>query len=212
MKGILFRPELIKAIVEGRKTVTRRTSGLDEINKEPDRWTYHEECSSPKLGRFTFFYDNQKPYNRQTAIVTIKPRYLPGETVYIKEAWAEFGDTVEAVRNGDLTPSEARDYIIYKMNHPDWIGILRDMNNGHPWSVKSPLFMPEWAARHFLLITDVRAERLQEITLSDIYDEGIDVVPSYDRIDAYKKLWDSINPKYPYSSNPWVFRYEFTLK
>ena len=50
MKGILFQTDMIKAIVEGRKTHTRRVSGLKEINKEPDRWDYEYENN----GVFTF--------------------------------------------------------------------------------------------------------------------------------------------------------------
>ncbi len=87
-------------------------------------------------------------------------------------------------------------------------------------SKHSPLFMPKWAARDFIQITDVRHERLQKITSYDLVAEGcpIDVNRKeedkevYDNELAlmwYKNLWDSINPKYPWEDNPWVWRYEF---
>ena len=99
-------------------------------------------------------------------------------------------------------------------------------------AARSPLFMPAWAARTFLKITDVRAERLQEITEDDALAEGIEIssweccitpFKNYSKRkedqhpnngfssapSSYKSLWDSINKDYQWESNPWVFRYEF---
>ena len=75
--------------------------------------------------------------------------------------------------------------------------------------MRSPMFLPERFARYFIRITDVRAERVQEISLDDIEREGFppDYAPS--KSDWYGRLWDSINPKYPWSSNCWVFAYTF---
>ena len=72
------------------------------------------------------------------------------------------------------------------------------------------MMMPAWAARHFIKILSIRAERLQEIT-----DKNADAEGFYDSQDSVRStvrfmdFWDSINKDYPFESNPWVFRYEF---
>ena len=83
------------------------------------------------------------------------------------------------------------------------------------------MMMPEWAARTFIKILDVRPERVQEITEGDAIAEG--VVASYLRswrnpkttvtvetaTEVYARLWDSINKKNPWASNPWVWKITF---
>ena len=171
MKGILFKPEMIQAIVEGRKTVTRRV-----IKPQPIIAQTYKGLTLKDLE-----YDG------------FKPRYQIGETVYIKEAGAWDNKTK---------------FRAYKANMPD---------TQTKW--QSPLLMPEWAARYFVLIKDVRAERLQEIAEQDAKAEG--ATPIYEStptgyyfdfagyIRGFHRLWDSINKDYPWESNPWVFRYEF---
>jgi len=81
----------------------------------------------------------------------------------------------------------------------------------------SPLFMPEWAARYFIKITDIRAERLQEITEEDAEAEGLILTKSGWKTDyivssateKFAILWNSINKDYPWESNPFVFVYSF---
>ena len=88
--------------------------------------------------------------------------------------------------------------------------------DGGKW--RSPLFMPEWAARYFIKILDIQAGRLQEITENDAIKEGVILKaaivtgtlvgePTYR--DSYALLWDSINPKQKWNTDPFVFRYEF---
>ncbi|GAH88963.1 unnamed protein product, partial [marine sediment metagenome] len=57
--GITMSGDHPKLILDGIQTMARRTWGLEEINKSPSLWAYHEECSIPQQGRFTFLFDNQ---------------------------------------------------------------------------------------------------------------------------------------------------------
>jgi hypothetical protein len=195
MKGILFKPDLIKAIVEGRKTQTRRLAGLNEINESPDSWKYRG--SGIAIGKH--FFEVFEVPETTTCHSYLKPRYQVGETVYIKEAWADMvcvASTEKGKGKGESRP-------IYKSTADSTeLKILE----GH-W--KSPMFMPVWAARYFIKITDVRVERLQEITPEDCRREGSYMATDKDDEGGFVNLWDSINPKYPWASNPYVFVYSF---
>ena len=215
MRGILFKPELIKAIAEGRKTQTRRLHGLKEINQEPDKWKYHPEMSIPAQGQFTFCYDNQERYNRQTATLTIKSRYQVGEVVFVKEA-------LSRKRSDVFMPAS---YITYALDFTPVSAI--NPNEKHPefgrptwiWQKDklSPLFMPEWAARYHIQLTGVDAQRVQEITHGDAIAEGAEYMPPASPRDqrlsvpqiVFAGLWDSINKNHKWDTNPWVWRYSF---
>ena len=94
-----------------------------------------------------------------------------------------------------------------------------------PTRWRPSIYMPKEAARLFLRITDVRVERLQEITEDDAVAEGVKDPYEYQDANYYERvatdkeinasafagLWDSINDKrgYPWRDNPWVWVYEF---
>ena len=204
MKGILFKPDMIQAIIEGRKTQTRRV-----IKPQPPFWA--ERGVQNQFGRWDFGGHTATQHKISCGY---EPRYHIGETVYIKEAWAEWLGTSEHLNKGVISEQEAQEGIIYKSDRTDWNDLLN--NNGNPWEIKSTLFMPEWAARYFIVIEQVRAERVQEITEEDAVKEGLlPAIKEWAGDSAkyrYADLWDSINPKYPWGSNPWVFPYTFSLK
>jgi len=205
MKGILFKPDNIQAIVEGRKTQTRRLIKPQpkQINNDFDgTWEWKEKGH---------YYDDLTLFT----MLKNSSRYHAGETVYIKEAHYRYGHWV---KNG-LTKTgkqqwrfKAFTHTIYYADNPP-SGAKPNSYRQEAWYKRSPLFMPEWAARHFIKILAVRAERLQEITYGDCIKEGLDMsdvdyCPGWD-VGKFKSLWDSINPKYLWESNPWVFPYEF---
>lgn len=211
MKGILFRPKMIQAVVNGSKSQTRRVIRPQPFLVGTNRWHWLP-CKNTQI-HWTEIYDME-------AIIKYAP-YQVGGIVYIKEAYKVIGTST--LRQGDRTVKEAG--VDYKdgsrIDKVCPLHILADQQ----WH--SPMMMPEWAARYFILIKDVRAERLQEITEEDAEAEGIysnsiygDFGFHWESKDsgyetaktAYRVLWNSINAKYPWESNPWCFRYEFELK
>uniref|UniRef100_A0A6M3KU53 Uncharacterized protein n=1 Tax=viral metagenome TaxID=1070528 RepID=A0A6M3KU53_9ZZZZ len=205
MKGILFKPDMIKAIVECRKTVTRRRIDIDPLGWDKPfpsydkTWGFHRKDTGA-------FGD----------IVYVRPRYQVGETVYIKEAhkFTSFDFIVSAYveykdgESRDVTKFITDGTTVYNQDHPEV----------HKW--RSPLFMPAWAARYFIKITDVRAERTKDITPEDCLLEGIifaggcywtaeDGVAFDTAQEAYFALYDSINGKDAHEKN-WDWRYEFS--
>jgi len=211
MKGILFKPDMIKAIVEGRKTQTRRLGGLKEINQEPDRWT----CNG-WAGSWQGFAFSDKSSATTSRIA--KPRYQVGEVVYIKEAWGlainEHGHNClcyKSTNDDDMALDNPQMMRLWDSNKKQWILEQTESPRWYPDRWRSPLFMPEWAARRFIKFTGVGAGRVQEISPKDCVAEG--VIAEYGdglaRRDKFETLWDSINPKYSWESNPWVFPYSF---
>ena len=181
MKGILFKPDMIKAIVEGRKTVTRRVMQNQPV--EMDK---------------VYYKAFRKDYGCRV------PRYQIGEVVYIKEAHRYIQNDGDPYDFG----------IQYKLDSQvKWWrdnGNLMDYPIDEKW--RSPLFLKELFARHFIKITDVRAERLREISEEDAIASGISPEETPDEAPPamrYASLWDSINPKYPWELNPFVFTYKF---
>ena len=213
MKGILFKPDMIKAIVEGRKTVTRRV-----IKPQPAPGQAIDNL-------FGGFYLVEMGENFPIDIIErVKPRYHVDETVYIKEAWRLGGYIWQ--KEAEIIFRSDGAIIIVPWN--DWLekntkygASTGDIGAGklHEW--RSPMLLLADFARYFIQITDVRSERLQEIEnepdgykkegYSPLYLMGKDGNQFEASLDFawYENLWDTINPKYPYSSNPWVFRHGF---
>lgn len=193
MKSILFTSRILEAklavLDKGLEAQTRRTYGLEKINEEPDKWI-----------------------NAQVAI--IKPHYQVGDICYIKEAWGIGAYTY---------PKEA--FIFYhtapckKVGWNDWLEKecpygLSNHHDDKDMKRHSPLLMPEWAARNFVKITNVKAERLQNITEEDALREGCHPPKfwwqGYKQDDVryhFRILWDSTKPKYMWADNPFVFCY-----
>lgn len=186
MRGILFKPDMIKAIVEGRKTKTRRI-----VKPEPD--------------------------NLELLKRWCKPRYLPGETVYIKEAWQIFGYRFLEWAKIRYALDGAVKQVIWD----DWLEKNTVYGAGGDTEWRTPMFLREAFARYFIKIKAVEPQRLQEITEEDAKAEGFNEW-EYNNPDAYAdfpctnqfiQTWDSINkPPYEWQANPWVWRYEFVVQ
>lgn len=140
----------------------------------------------------------------------IKPRYQSGEILYMKEPYF-----LVLKDDGQLSG------ILYKFDDIPQDEMGEELRNGWPWNNK--MFMPAKYARYFITITNVRAERLQDITRSEIRAEGLecperlrsdDLEYNYKQWypDEWIKLWNYINkPPYSWEYNPWVWVYEFEL-
>jgi hypothetical protein len=209
MDGILFKPYLIKKIVAREKDLTRRL-----LNPQPTPDTILEEMSNTTPEGWQTTGHSYKWWDGSDDNQIWKPRYHIGQVLFIREAWATdwcFDDKAPNELTGDY-------YAIYfkdtKITEYSTIGRWR-----------SPLHLPARFARHFIQVKDIREERLQEITEDEAKREGSefnlwcgnntynlnnpphDVAPCYRN--GFVKIWDTINPLYPFASNPHVFRYAF---
>jgi len=197
----------------GAEIQARRLAGLKELNEEPDRW------------RFVGCDDGIPAFTNGRRYIHIRPRYQPGETVYLREThyafgkwwWAD-GDDSDDVR----FTRDASKPIYYADTKPQDLAL----NKGHyfadeGWYRRSPMFMPASAARYFVRVKSIDAQRLHDIELhpEDYRAEGyvplmlgksaIDGQPFEASMDCawYERVWDEINGKGSYARNFWVLRY-----
>lgn len=220
MKPILFNTEMVQAILNGQKTVTRR------VIKSPT-YVDHEE-DYPSSFRII--------QNGTAAGLPIEYKpYYPGDILYVRETWLPFDtdhviDGVKYAYKANCSPESERIRTEY----------------GYKW--RPSIHMPKEAARIFLRVTDVRVERLQDMTEEQACGEGFDVICPYEHRcwvgspydGGYEsmcwsegdcqnpekwcnksvpelfgmKVWDKIiNPKdhdkYGWNANPWVWVIEF---
>ena len=176
---ILFNMEMVRSILDGRKSCTRRI-----IKPQPQG--YFEVSEEP-----LYIYDTDGKQGK------ITPPYQPGDILYVRETWKQ-------APNG---------YYYYE----DWQ--RSDIADITKW--KPSIHMPKEAARIWLKVTDVRAERLQEITAESALLEGTDkyihLNGKFDKnaiLTLFMGIWNSTIKKsdfdrYGWDTNPYVWVIEF---
>lgn len=197
MKPIIFNTEMVRAILDGRKTTMRQV-----IKPQPDgiytvlHYDYDENYCSVMCGGANIINGVMVLHDREERI---EMPYAIGDVLYVRETWAAWSRTY------GTTPQ-----IHYKADGEALPGVK--------W--RPSIHMPKEAARIFLRVKDVRAERLQDMTMVDMQAEG--VVPDnvaggqwqrWQR-DYMKPVWDSTikaaeYEAYRWEANPWVWVIEF---
>lgn len=196
MKPILFNTEMVKAILDGRKTVTRRITNIStEITCSFGNTTNHEFVPDNFTGGTPTGFVCRKcgfgvapPYSRVPCGESLfRPRYWPGDILYVRETWQYAYDT-DGNENIDYNSGR----YLYAADNPTpfdgWIMPDGTMRDSMPW--RPSIHMPKEAARIFLRVTDVRVERLQDITDEQAISEGI--VRMFDHLsDAEYDEWSA---------------------
>ena len=192
--GIIFSGDHPLKVLDGSKTQTRRTWGLDYINKDPGKW-YYTEYVYTKSGYCHVFNSS----DNDTAFIKC-PYGNAGDLLWGKETWSPCPDH-RPVPYPERSPA-----IWYRADNdrPTWA----------TQSWRSSMFMPRKYSRISKIIKDIRPERLHEITEGDVLAEGVTAHPELNSdgwrttVDDYKDLWDSLNAKrgWPWKNNIWVWR------
>lgn len=212
-KPILFNTEMVKAILEERKTVTRRVLKLPSHIKQNEN------------GLYTLFaegtcYENQ---SMEEIKEYIKPPYAAGDYLYVRETWnisnmCADGNKVTFIYRGDKSEEDSARTISVS---DDAFDKYDEMMYEYMPEWRPSIHMPKEAARIFLKVTDVRVERLQDITDVEAEKEG--VTPSnpfvfppdkFPNKENFKIIWNSTIKKadldkYGWDANPWVWVIEF---
>ncbi len=205
MKGICFIEPLHDKTVKKIKVQTRRI-----VNPQP----LEIVCSTIIDNNLLF-----EARDENDALVFIKPRYKVGDILYLKEPYKKW---TRGLSEGRHTS------ILYKYGEETPCNKVGVDGSSYYTDWKNKLFMPAYAARHFIKITAVRAERLQDISNEDCIKEGIEEelnihdgkqwftyyngTHSFETPhEAYKALINSIDGKDTWDNNPWVWVYDYTL-
>jgi hypothetical protein len=206
-RPILFSAEMVRALLDGRKTQTRRVAKLNAAGRvklpgSPHNW----HCEDPDAALAC-------PYGQ------------PGDRLWVRETWQQFWkEEIPAERYSQQgrsgSPSRRPETmrVVYRADgeisqHPEYGEAI--------W--RPSIHMPRWASRILLEITNVRVERVQEISDLDARAEGLeaqasgcgwqvgDKFHSGHSVDCFSKLWDSINAArgFGWDVNPWVWVIEF---
>lgn len=202
-RPILFSGPMVRAILEGKKTQTRRiVKPQPNVDKLRHRWGMTLEKGELSWGRAP--WRKLDPHNHFVE-GTSKCRYgRTGDRMWVRETWH-----CESAIGG---------FVRYKASGDD----LHDLKRWKP-----SIHMPRWASRITLEITTIRVERLNEISEFDAASEGLDHaliesgtcgwndLPTLDRTSpykvkwAFKALWESINGPGSWKKNPWVWVIDF---
>jgi hypothetical protein len=201
-RPVLFIGEMVRAILDGRKTQTRRV-----IKPQPNDWVSFADG----------LLQAKNPYGDPGDRLWVRETWqtVPRRAVSKEECWwvpPSYWPGTDSIK---LDPRNTTRAIVYRADGEFPI----------PGGWRPSIFMPRWASRINLTIKDVRVERVQDITQSDAKAEGINPV-LYDTYGdsndeeyirepgGFMWLWDSINAKrgYGWDKNPWVRVIEFEVE
>jgi hypothetical protein len=212
-RPILFSDPMVRAILDGRKTQTRRLvrflSGMETPSRAfgglnpPDQG---HVCDRLELcdwvGGAWSWYSSDGGCTCKAAARS--PHGWPGDHLWVREAWAPLdADSCHPsdIRTPHLVPADTE--IAYRADH----------DGETDWTTWRPsIHMPRWASRLTLRVTSVRVERLQSISDEDALAEGIALRRHDAARGEFHALWDSINAdRAPWSSDPWVWVVSFEV-
>lgn len=204
-RPILFSAPMVRAILEGRKVQTRR------VVKPAPRWGMWPHQMGDDTWLCAMAGDRRKcPYG------------VAGDRLWVRETWWDIPEpSLRQLRDGaDTWPKVAYD--------ADESDTSRGWNREMGWRKRPSIFLPHKFSRITLEITDVRVQRVQEISIKDAQAEGamlddngrhkiygyalpVDDFWRMSPVDAYMHLWDKINAKrgFGWSVNPWVWALTF---
>ena len=202
-RPILFSAPMVRALLDGRKTQTRRPAKFIEPNGDQ----FHVQ-NAPG-GRF----------GPEARVPDIAPDCAPfevGDQLWVKETWRA-GESWD-----DKKPT-----LIQKGVPVDYVATPR--KGGPTGKTRVSIFMPRWASRLALTVTDVRVERLNDCSEADALAEGVRPLPgdgpnrftvdaegwaisAPTAVETYRLLWNWINGPGAWEANPWVCAITFTVE
>lgn len=191
IKPILFNTEMVRAILDGRKSCTRR---LVKTRRKDACGFYVTKKADGTFSGIYEYDENESMFDNP-----LMPPYQPGDILYVRETWHKY-----IKRVGEGKSCHLVEFYGYKAS------IANSEDADEPW--KPSIHMPKEAARIWIKVTNVRVERLQEMWASDVPKEGIyfNKPTTADKmLMAFAKLWNSTIKKsdldsYGWNANPWV--------
>lgn len=213
-RPILFSGPMVRALLAGTKTQTRRM-----LNPQPPEGADLVGLYAPGLTAVFEVLTQRGPD------YAVRLRHMPKDRLYVRETW-------QGLSFGDYLPTKSKTCDL-RFAATDTLGTASKDVRGYPW--RPGIHMPRWASRITLTVTDVRVERLQAINAVDALAEGVSSTEHWRPKDvegkpfedkwwddftfwseypqlAYRELWEAINGPGSWEANPWVAAYTFTVE
>lgn len=204
---ILFSGPMIRAVLEGRKTQTRRSVSRRLLGS----WDLPRGPGDVAAG-YPFI---ETADGEHISVVKLCPYGQPGDRLWVREKFAYCVGTTDITDEWYSVSIPASQYKrdcpwlnTYHITYAADDGPGDDPIHGR-W--RPSIHMPRWASRITLEITGVRVERLQDITYDDVEAEGAAIGEGYGWVRDWAELWDSINGPDSWDANPWVWVVEFKV-
>jgi hypothetical protein len=227
---LLFSTDMVKANLEGRKTQTRRTNGLSQINESPeDIDCFYGAILIKGVNKYSGLIAGfKKPKDKEVFIKS--PYGDPGDLLWVRETWTKTPDFGYAYRADMSDDSEdlRRDYL---------------KSTGNEWARWKPsIHMPKAASRIWAMVEEIRIERLRDISEEDAKAEGVSFLfpsdhPNHDpnnytnytwhgiggddsfsgysnastAKESFQSLWYKINGRESWNYNPWVWVIKYRI-
>lgn len=238
-RGMIFNGEMVRAILDGRKTQTRRIMKVQPESNQLGLLLITNSTKHSDIGKYHWAESNATGNHVRSKLFSC-PFGAVGERIWVRETWATLGnedgcyvDWEDNLCKGDER-SAARIYRASCEQRPGDYGLWSIPDNAY-WkphtkehnfegACRPSIHMPRWASRILLEITDVRVERLNAISEEDARAEGIIdggclncgepepcgcANPEPDATDAFAYLWQSIYGQENWNANPWVWVISF---
>ncbi|MDM2957387.1 hypothetical protein [Citrobacter sp. CK206] len=213
-RGMIFNAEMVRAILDGRKTQTRRV-----MNPQPANDISRATFPNPDV----VGWSSSLRHKHGSTTAHFCPFGAVGDRLWVRETFQGPLVSEELFEEYRAYPEkfETPQYCEYAADggaRPEYCDL--DDNLRHGW--RPSIHMPRWASRILLEITSVRVERLNDISQEDAQDEGMELTgwrPTYSDPDSggevwtpydnFAELWQSIYGVGSWLSNPWVWVIEF---
>ncbi len=230
---LLFQTEMVQSILADRKTQTRRTRGLESKNEHPDVWNRDGNPMKEKCR----FWDSSKEDNPNPIAIEFGFKHKEGGLTYQKSIFGKPGDLLWVRETHSIFKQTGgtiqREKTKYKADR-QW-----DNNSLIKW--KPSIHMPKAACRLWLMVEEIRVERVQDISEADAVAEGIESqfihlfqelryrcyssknktpyqgFPQHwasnwrEPISSFQSLWISINGQASWDANLWVWVVKFRV-
>lgn len=209
---MLFTTDLVCALLDGRKVQTRRPIKINCVEKHPQ----DERLLIAKIGKKQYWFNSQPdhPHN----ILRACPYGTAGDLIYVRETWASHFIWA-GVKPSEIYHSDGKSCLFYKADG----GITCGCNEGQKEKAWRPsIHMPRWASRLTLKITNVRVERVQDISEEDAVAEGMPTTEEAKEMAIkagmswyqhpsvwFRSAWNHLYSNW--NDNPWVWVIEFEV-
>ncbi|HFD3847239.1 ASCH domain-containing protein [Serratia marcescens] len=224
-RQVIFNGEMVRAILGGRKTQTRRVMAAQPESNQFGLLRITDSTKRSDIGKYHWAESNATGTHQRSALFSC-PFGQVGDRLWVRETWQ--GPLVDEEHLDDYRANadkfQAPEFCEYAADggaRPEFCDLDDNVRQG--W--RPSIHMPRWASRITLEITAVRVERLNDISEEDAKAEGVkpagDMLPDYPDTFltpkgdfatakvAFQRLWQSIYGVDSWNANPWVWVIEF---